>query len=112
MRTSMTKPNALLDLDTYAAGHKFEINIVSEEHRDERGARLDQQNADAKLKRVKEMVLLGVAVTFILALGTSCLAISVSRETTVEDKKWAWSTLTLITGAVLGFLFGRASTQR
>lgn len=108
----MTKRNPVLDLDTYAEGHKYEIKIVSEEHRDERAARIERQDKDAKLNRVKEVVLLVVAVAFILALGTSCLAISVSSETTVEDKKWAWSTLTLITGAVLGFLFGRASTQR
>ena len=112
MRTPMTKPNNVLDLDTYAEGHQLEIKIVSEEHRDDRGARLEKQKADAQLNRVREVVLLVVAVAFILALGTSCLAISVSNETTVEDKKWAWSTLTLITGAVLGFLFGRASTQR
>jgi uncharacterized membrane protein YsdA (DUF1294 family) len=108
----MTKPNTLIDLDTYAIGHKLEINIVSEEHKDDRGARLEQQKADAKLNRVREVVLLAVAVVFILALGASCLAISVSHKTTVEDKKWAWSTLTLITGAVLGFLFGRVSTKR
>lgn len=108
----MTKqPGTPINLDDYANGHKLKLELVSEEHAEERGARLDQQSADAKLKRVKDAVLLAVAVAFILALGTSCLAISVSRETTVEDKKWAWSMLTLITGAVLGFLFGRASAR-
>jgi hypothetical protein len=109
----MTKqPGTPLNLDEHANRHKLRLELVSEEHAEERGARLDQQSADAKLKRVRDVVLLAVAVAFILALGTSCLAISVSRETTVEDKKWAWSTLTLITGAVLGFLFGRVSTHR
>ena len=86
----MTKqPDTPLNLDDYANRHKLKLELVSEEHAEERGARLDQQSADAKLKRVKDVVLLAVAVVFIIALGTSCLAISVSRETTVEDKKWA-----------------------
>jgi hypothetical protein len=108
----MTKPGTQLDLDAYAKRHNLEIKILPEEHAEELSERLAQQSADAKLKRMKDVILLGVAVVFILALGTSCLAISVSRETTVEDKKWAWSMLTLITGAVLGFLFGRASAPR
>jgi hypothetical protein len=108
----MTKLPGQLNLDDYANRHKLRLELVSEEHAEERGARLDQQSADAKLKRMKDVALVGVALVFILALGTSCLAISVSRETTPEDKKWAWSTLTLITGAVLGFLFGKTSGNR
>jgi len=107
----MTTRPVQLNLDDYAERHKLKLEIVSGEHAEERGARLDQQSDDAKLKRMRDVALLGVAVLFILALGTSCLAISVSRETTAEDKKWAWSTLTLITGAVLGFLFGKASAH-
>ena len=105
----MTQAPQKLDLDEESSRRKLEVQIVSEEHADERRARIARQSADAKQKWVKDTVLLVLAVIFILALGTSCLAISVSNETTAEDKKWAWSTLTLITGAVLGFLFGKAS---
>jgi hypothetical protein len=109
----MTKqPGTQLNLDDYADRHNLRLELITAETVEERIFRHKQQSADAKLKRVKDGILLVVAVIFITALGTSCLAISVSRETSVEDKKWAWSMLTLITGAVLGFLFGRASAPR
>lgn len=107
----MTKPGTQLDLDDYANGHRLKLELVSEEHAEERGARLDQQSAEARHNRIRDAVILALAVVFTVALGTSCLAISVSRETSVEDKKWSWSMLTLITGAVLGFLFGRGSPR-
>lgn len=112
MTTKQLGQPGQLNLDDYANRHKLKLELVSEEHAEERGARLDQQSAEAKFKRMRDVALLVVAVLFIMALGTSCLAISVSHETTAEDKKWAWSMLTLITGAVLGFLFGRASGNR
>lgn len=105
----MTKQPEQLNLDEESNRRKLEVQIVSEEHAEERGARIARQYADAKMKRMKDAALLAVAVVFIMTLGTSCLAISVSTKTTAEDKKWAWSTLTLITGAVLGFLFGKTS---
>ena len=109
----MTKqPGNQLNLDDYANTHKRKLEIVSEEHADEREFRLQQRSSDARLGRFKDGVLLAVAVIFIITLGASCLAISVSHQSSTEDKKWAWSTLTLITGAVLGFLFGRASAPR
>lgn len=109
----MTKqPGNQLNLDDYAKEHKIKLEIVSEEHADEREARLRQRSSDARLSRFRDGVLLGVAVIFIITLGGTCLAISVSHQSTAEDKKWAWATLTLITGAVLGFLFGRASAPR
>lgn len=109
----MTKqPGNQLNLDDYANKHNLKLEIVPEEHADEREFRLQQRAADARLGRFKDGVLLAVAMIFIITLGGSCLAISVSHQSTAEDKKWAWSTLTLITGAVLGFLFGRASGPR
>ena len=112
MTTKQLGQPGQLNLDDYARRHRLKLELVSEEPADERGARLDELSADAKIRRMRDMALLVLAILFILALGTSCLAISVSRETTPEDKKWAWSTLTLITGAVLGFLFGKASGNR
>lgn len=106
------QPGTQFNLDDYANEHNLTLNLVTKEHAEERSVRLEQVSANAKLIRVKDAVILGVAVLFILTLGASCLAISVSRETTGEEKKWAWSTLTLITGAVLGYLFGRASATR
>lgn len=104
-----TAPHNQINLDEESTRRRLEIQVVSEEHPAELDARIKLQAAEAKQKRVKDTVILALAVIFILALGTNCLAISVSHETTAEDKKWAWSTLTLITGAVLGFLFGKAS---
>jgi protein-S-isoprenylcysteine O-methyltransferase Ste14 len=102
-------PGKTLDLDDHAKQHNWKLEIVPEEHPQERHFRQEQQAANAKLQRVKEVVLLGVTVFFILAMATSCMAISFSHETSPEDKKWAWATLTLITGAALGYLFGRAA---
>jgi apolipoprotein N-acyltransferase len=99
-----------LDLDEHAERRNWKLEIASEEHPQERDFRHTQQAASAKQQRIRDGVLVGVAVIFILALATSCMAISFSHETTSEDKKWAWATLTLITGAALGYLFGRASS--
>lgn len=106
----MTRNSATeLNLDEYAQKQKWELKVVSEEHQDDRRFRHKQQDADAKMKRLREGALLGVAVTFIIALATNCMAISLSQATSADDKKWAWGTLTLITGAVLGYLFGKAA---
>lgn len=98
-----------LDLDNYAERHNWKLEVTSEEHPQDRDFRHVQRTADAKLQRIKDSVLLGVAAFFILALATSCMAISFSHASSPDDKKWAWATLTLIAGAALGYLFGKAS---
>jgi hypothetical protein len=99
-----------LDLDDYAKNHNLKLEIVSEEHPQERDFRQVQQAANAKMQRIREGVLLGIAAIFILAMATSCMAMSLSQRASPDDKKWAWATLTLMTGAALGYLFGRSSS--
>lgn len=97
-----------LDLDEYARRHRWKVEILPEEPPQEAEFRRLQKAADARLHRWRDGALLAVAVAFILALAGGCMALSFSTTASADDKKWAWSTLTLIAGAVVGYFFGRS----
>ena len=74
-----------------------------------RDARLEQERADADLRRWKDRMLFVVAIVVVLAVGAVCLWILFDPSFSPDDRKWATGLLGLIAGALASHIVGKAS---
>lgn len=88
----------IIDLNSPPEDHKFNVSVEPKETSAEINVRL--------FKEVFSAFLFGILIFgFICSVGYICYETLVSNTTTVEEKKWAMSTITLITGGLIGRKF-------
>ena len=94
----MHQNNGKLDLNDLAKRHNLKLEVAPAE-----------ESGDAKLRRWKDAVLFSVAVLLVLVISGICFWIVIAQGVSGDDKKWATSVLTLITGGIIGYLTGKAA---
>jgi uncharacterized membrane protein len=82
-----------LDLSAPPRNHTYTVSLCSEEKKGDRFVRL-----------AKEIVLVGLAAGFVILIGWICVQALFSTHSTAEEKKWAMSTITAISGGLVGYL--------
>lgn len=98
-----------LNLDELARKLRLKVELSSTEDPAEGEFQRSQTEANARLQRRKEAVLFGVATALVVALSGICIWVLLSGGFSSDDKKWATSILTLITGGLVGYLTGKAA---
>jgi hypothetical protein len=87
----------------------FKLSLESLEHRDERGARLRREHADAEHERRKDLVLLWAVITTVGAVSVICIVLIAVSGAPVDNAKWATTVLTTIISAGVGYMTGKSS---
>ncbi|MBX9643629.1 MAG: hypothetical protein K2W91_05945 [Novosphingobium sp.] len=82
-----------LDLSAPPPNHKFSVSVEREETQEERYVRL-----------FKDVAIFLLAVGFVVAVASLCYATLTSSTATPDEKKWAMSILTAISGGIVGYL--------
>lgn len=103
------KDGAKLDLDDLAKRHNLRVEISPADDPLEEEFQRNQRELDARFQRWRDVVLFGVGIILTISVSSICLWIAISRNFSADEKKWATSALTLITGAILGYLIGKAA---
>jgi uncharacterized membrane protein len=63
-----------------------------------------RKKSDRFVRLAKEIVLVGLAAGFVILIGWICVQALFSTHSTAEEKKWAMSTITAISGGLVGYL--------
>ena len=63
-----------------------------------------KKKGDRFVRLAKEIVLVGLAAGFVVLIGWICFQTLFSMQATAEEKKWAMSTITAISGGLVGYL--------
>ncbi|UXY14349.1 hypothetical protein N8I74_13615 [Chitiniphilus purpureus] len=82
-----------IDLNNPPPHHQYNVSIEREETSGERRVRL-----------FKDVALFSVAIGFVVAIVWLCYRTVVSASATAEEKKWAMSVLSAVTGGIVGYL--------
>jgi len=67
----------------------------------------EEKNEELCVRLLKEFVLVIVAASFVILLGWICYETLTSVSATADEKKWAMSSITAITGGLTGYLLRR-----
>jgi cytochrome c biogenesis protein CcdA len=84
---------SLLDLNAPPPNHKFNVTVEREETTAERNVRL-----------FKDVALFVAGLGFVIVVAWLCLSTLASTTVAAEEKKWAMSILTAMTGGMIGYL--------
>lgn len=82
-----------LDLSAPPRNHTYTVSLC-----------LDEKKGDRFVRLAKEIVLVGLAAGFVILIGWICVQALFSTHSTAEEKKWAMSTITAISGGLVGYL--------
>ena len=82
-----------LDLSAPPRNHTYTVSLCPDEKKGDRFVRL-----------AKEIGLVGLAAGFVILFGWICVQALFSTHSTAEEKKWAMSTFTAISGGLVGYL--------
>ena len=82
-----------LDLSAPLGNHTYTVSLSSEE-----------KDSDRFVRITKEVILVMLAAGFVILIGWICVQIFFSAQATAEEKKWAMSTVTAISGGLVGYL--------
>jgi hypothetical protein len=63
-----------------------------------------RKKGDRFVRLAKAIVLVGLAAGFVVLIGWICFHTLFSMQATAEEKKWAMSTITAISGGLVGYL--------
>jgi hypothetical protein len=72
---------------------KFSVSVEQEETTGERHVRL-----------INDVVLFIVAISAVVLIAWLCYSTLSAANTTAEEKKWAMSVLSAVTGGIIGYL--------
>lgn len=95
-------------LDLNQLVKKGTVELGSEEHPEERAARLRREERRDKADHFKGLALFALAVLGILVVGGLCGKAAFDSQSDAETRKWAQTMLTALVSGVISFLFGRA----
>ena len=82
-----------LDLSAPPQNHTYTVSLSSEE-----------KDSDRFVRLAKEIILVVLAAGFVMLVGWICVQTLFSTQATADDKKWAMSTITAISGGLVGYL--------
>ena len=82
-----------LDLSAPPQNHTYTVSLSPEEKDSDRFVRLS-----------KEIILVLLTAGFVILIGWICVQTLFSIAATSEEKKWAMSTVTAISGGLVGYL--------
>ena len=82
-----------LDLSAPPQNHTYTVSLSPEEKHSDRFVRL-----------AKEIILVALAAGSVILIGWICVHTLFSAQATAEEKKWAMSTVTAISGGLIGYL--------
>ena len=82
-----------LDLSAPPRNHTYTVSLCP-----------DAKKGDRFVRLAKEIVLVGLAAGFVILIGWICVQALFSTHSTAEEKKWAMSTITAISGGLVGYL--------
>ena len=82
-----------LDLSAPPQNHTYTVSLCPEE-----------KNSDRFVRLAKEIILVVLAAGFVILIGWICVQTLFSMQATDEEKKWAMSTVTAISGGLVGYL--------
>ncbi len=82
-----------LDLSAPPQNHTYTVSLSSEE-----------KDSDRFVRLAKEIILVVLAAGFVMLVGWICVQTLFSTQATADEKKWAMSTITAISGGLVGYL--------
>ena len=82
-----------LDLSAPPQNHTYAVSLCPEE-----------KNSDSFVRLAKEIILVMLAAGFVILIGWICVQTLFSTQATAEEKKWAMSTISAISGGLVGYL--------
>ena len=82
-----------LDLSAPPQNHTYTVSLSSEE-----------KDSDRFVRLAKEIILVVLAACFVMLVGWICVQTLFSTQATADEKKWAMSTITAISGGLVGYL--------
>ncbi len=101
------------DLDLNAMFSRASVQVDPEETVEERGVRLEQERADARLARIKAYVVFFVIVGALIIVGALCAYEGIFNPAASADtKRWAQTTLSALFAGSLSFALGQATAKR
>ena len=82
-----------VDLSAPPQNHTYTVSLSSEE-----------KDSDRFVRLAKEIILVVLAAGFVMLVGWICVQTLFSTQATADEKKWAMSTITAISGGLVGYL--------
>ncbi len=82
-----------LDLSAPPQNHAYTVSLSPEE-----------KDSDRFVRLAKEIILVVLASGFVMLVGWICVQTLFSTQATADEKKWAMSTITAISGGLVGYL--------
>lgn len=82
-----------LDLSAPPQNHTYTVSLSPEE-----------KDSDRFVRLAKEIILVVLASGFVMLVGWICVQTPFSTQATADEKKWAMSTITAISGGLVGYL--------
>lgn len=87
-----------IDLNEIANNSNLCISITSN---------LEENPKDACIRRAKDVISFLTAIILLLCMLAFCGYIILSKDSSLDDKKWATALASSIISAFLGYLFGK-----
>jgi hypothetical protein len=87
-----------IDINDLISKSKLSLSITSNH---------DEHPKDASLRRYKDVALFSVTLILILCVFFFCGYVVLSKDCSIDDKKWATAIATSIISAFLGYLTGK-----
>jgi len=88
-----------IDLNEIANNSNLSLTITSN---------AEENPIDARLRRIKDLILFAIAIIFTLSAFSLCLYVTFSNNFSSDNKKWAAAIASNILSAFLGFLTGKS----
>lgn len=88
-----------VDLAKLAENSNLQVSIQSVQQEDP---------AEAKIRRIKDIVLFSFALVFVIAIATVCVYFIFSSSSSNDDKRWSMGLLSSLVSAFIGFITGRS----
>ena len=82
-----------LDLSAPPQNHTYTVSLSPEE-----------KDSDRFVRLAKEIILVVLAAGFVMLVGWICVQTLFSTQATADEKKWAMSMITAISGGLVGYL--------
>jgi hypothetical protein len=84
------------------------FDIKPAEHPDDRASRIKQSEADAHIRRIKEVALFFAGLLLVLVIFGIAATVVLNTNSSADDKKWATSILSSIVTGTIAFLAGKS----
>jgi hypothetical protein len=101
----------LRPVEELAKGYNLRVVLLRANYPSEIEVQFEQEVNDARLERRKDTMLFWTGIILVATLSGICVWTVISEKFSADEKKWAISVLTLIVGAISGYMIGRTSAK-